>query len=111
MPHDVSSGKRKKPKAHKNDILRLNSGDIAEQLCLLEHKLYSKIRPQECLNWVKTQSGESVANMVTFCATHDKLVAWVKMSILNAEVMGRRADTVDFWIKVAEVGLNYSYIY
>ena len=49
------------------------------------------------------QSGHSVANLIMYCGTHDKLGAWVKMSILNQEVLGKRADTVDFWIKVAEV--------
>lgn len=80
--------------------------DIAEQLCLFEHKLYTKIRPQECLNWAKTQSGPSVANLIVFCSTHDKLASWVKMSILNHDVLGKRADVVDFWIKVAEVCLH-----
>jgi len=61
-----------------------------------------KIRPQECLNWGKTQSGKTVANLILFCATHDKLGEWVKMSILNTEVLGKRADVVDYWIKVAE---------
>ena len=100
---DNGTKKRKKSKAYKNDILKLDPGDIAEQLCLHEHDLYAKIRPQECLNWAKTQTGRSVANVIIYCGTHDKLGAWVKMSILNQETVGRRADTVDFWVKVAEV--------
>jgi hypothetical protein len=36
---------------------------------------------------------------------HEKLGAWVKMSILNTDVLGKRADVVDYWIKVAEVSL------
>lgn len=102
-PCENGTKKRKKSKAYKNDILKLDPSDIAEQLCLHEHYLYAKIRPQKCLNWAKTQSGRSVANVIIYCGTHDKLGAWVKMSILNQEVLGKRADTVDFWIKVAEV--------
>jgi hypothetical protein len=44
-----------------------------------------------------------VKNLRAFCGTHDKLVAWVKMSVLNGETVERRADTLDFWIKAAEV--------
>ena len=70
---------------------------------MLEQALYNKIRPQECLTWAKTQSGPNVANLHAFCATHDQLAAWVKTSILTHETLGKRADTVDFWIKVVEV--------
>lgn len=77
--------------------------DLAQQLTLLEYRLYSKIRPQECLNWGKVQKGESVKNLISFCATHDKLAAWVKLSILSNDGLGKRADSIDMWIKIAEV--------
>jgi son of sevenless-like protein len=69
----------------------------------MEHALYEKITPQECIKYARTQSGKAVAGLTGFCATHDKLVAWVQSTILNNEQLGKRADTVDFWIKVAEV--------
>ncbi|KAJ7755059.1 ras guanine nucleotide exchange factor domain-containing protein [Mycena maculata] len=98
----VPPRKRRKSKNHKNDLLRLDPTDIAEQLALLEFKLYVKLTPQECISYAKTQTGKPVENLVKFCATHDKLAAWVKTSILTNETLGKRADTVDFWIKVAE---------
>lgn len=84
-------------------MLRLDPADIAEQLALLEFKLYVKMSPQEIISYAKVQSGQTVANLVAFCSTHDKLASWVKTSILNNDALGRRADTVDFWIKAAEV--------
>ncbi|KAJ7508677.1 ras guanine nucleotide exchange factor domain-containing protein [Mycena galericulata] len=98
----VPPRKRRKSKNHKNDLLRLDPADIAEQLALLEFKLYVKLTAQECISYAKTQTGKPVENLCTFCATHDKLAAWVKTSILTNEALGKRADTVDFWIKVAE---------
>ncbi|KAJ7204466.1 ras guanine nucleotide exchange factor domain-containing protein [Mycena pura] len=98
----VPPRRRRKSKNHKNDLLRLDPADIAEQLALLEFKLYAKLTPQECISYAKTQTGKKVENMYLFCATHDKLAAWVKTSILTNEALGKRADTVDFWIKVAE---------
>jgi son of sevenless-like protein len=87
----------------------LDPADIAEQLCLIEHKLYRKIRPQECINWTKTQSGPPVSNLQNFVSAYDRLVAWVKMSILTVEPLGRRADTVEFWIKVTEACVLWSF--
>jgi son of sevenless-like protein len=79
--------------------------DIAEQLALLEFFLFVQITPQECLTYAKIQKGERVARLQDFCSTHDKLGSWVKNSILTNDVLGKRADTVEFWIKVAEVRL------
>ena len=101
----ISSKKARKSKAHKNDLLKLDPVDIAEQLALLEFILFIKITPQECLTYAKIQKGEPVARLQDFCSTHDKLGSWVKNSILTNDILGKRADTVDFWIKVAEVSL------
>jgi len=98
----VSPKKARKSKAHKNDLLKLDPVDIAEQVTLLEFSLYVKVTPQECLNYAKTQTGETIAGLQEFCSTHDKLGAWVKTSILTNEMLSKRADTVEFWIKVAE---------
>jgi son of sevenless len=69
----------------------------------MEYRLYNKISPQECIKYAKTQVGKPVCNLMNFCATHDKLAAWVTSTVLSNEALGKRADTVDFWIKVAEV--------
>ena len=31
------------------------------------------------------------------------MASWVKMSVLNNDALGKRADTIELWIKVAEV--------
>ncbi|TFK77505.1 ras GEF [Pluteus cervinus] len=98
----VQPKRRRRSRAHKGDLLRMDAADLAEQLALLEHKNYVKISPQECITYSSSQMSPAVANLCAFCGTHDKLGAWVKMSILTNEALGKRADTVDFWIKVAE---------
>ncbi|EGO31129.1 hypothetical protein SERLADRAFT_344874 [Serpula lacrymans var. lacrymans S7.9] len=102
LSHQASLRRCRKPKSHKNDLLRWNPDELVEQLCLIEHKYYANIRPQECLNWAKLQTGEEVENITTFCHTHDQLSAWVKVSVLNSDVLGKRADVIDFWIRVAD---------
>ncbi|KAF9270825.1 ras GEF [Marasmius fiardii PR-910] len=101
-PLSSKATKSKKKKDPRGDLLRLDYADVAEQLCLLEFNHYSKITPQECIRYAKTQSGKSVEHLNTFCSTHDKIAAWVTNSVLDSTVLARRADTVDFWIKVAE---------
>jgi son of sevenless len=99
----VRAPKRRRTRDNKNELLRTDAVTLAENLCLLEHALYVKIRPYECLEWVKIRTGESVANLATFIALHDKVASWVKQSILWEEDVRSRADLVEFWIKVAEV--------
>lgn len=55
------------------------------------------------MKWPKIQSGPEVENLAKFCVTSDRLAAWVKYSILGTAALGRRADTIDHWIRVAEV--------
>jgi son of sevenless-like protein len=98
-----TSRRRRKPYPHKNDLLKLYTTDVADQLTLLEFKLYARVTPQECIRHATTPSTRNDSNLYVFCSTHDNLAAWVKSSILNHTALGKRADTVDFWIKVAEV--------
>ena len=84
----------------------MDTNQVAEHLCMQEQRLYSKIRPQECINWVQSPSGSGFKHLAAFNAFHEKLGSWVTMSILNFEGLGKRAEMIDFWIKVAEVSLQ-----
>ncbi|KAI0778672.1 ras GEF [Trametes elegans] len=102
-PTPVSAVSRhKKGKNSKGDLLRMDTVLLAEHLCMHEQRLYSKIRVLDCLNWVKSLSGNGTRNLMAFNSFNDKLCSWVKMSILNTEGMGKRSDTIEYWIKVAE---------
>ncbi|KAI0830803.1 ras GEF [Trametes gibbosa] len=99
-PTPVSAVSRhKKGKSSKGDLLRMDALHIAEHLCMQGQRFYSKIRVSECLNWVKSPTGNGVKNLVAYNAFNDKLRSWVKSSILNTDSTGRRADTIEFWIK------------
>ncbi|TBU50019.1 ras GEF [Dichomitus squalens] len=101
-PVSAAAKRSKKGKDAKGELLRMDPLFFAEHLCMYEQRQYSKVRPQECMSWVKSQTGNGVKNLVAFNAFHDKLGSWVKMSILNMEGLGKRAETIDLWIKVAE---------
>lgn len=90
--------------------MKVDPANMAEQLTLWEQSFYVKVTTQDCLAYARVKTGPGVAKLVAFCATYDNLVSWVKGSVLNHEVLGKRAYTVDFWIKVAEV-CKCSWIY
>ena len=90
--------RRKQPKFPVTELAKMDTQDVAQQLTLIEHRLYAKVRAQECWEW-----GRSGGQLHDFMSTHDKLASWVKMSILNLHHVVKRAEMVDFWITCAEV--------
>lgn len=94
---------RRKPKPPKGEFLRWDTTDVANHLTLMESRSYNKIRPHECLSWTRSTKGPAVINLTNFIGTSDRLAAWVKLSILTCESLGKRADMIDHWIKIAEV--------
>ncbi|KAG8886578.1 hypothetical protein FRB98_001226 [Tulasnella sp. 332] len=99
LPSSLTSGKSK---TQKHELLKIDPTELAQHLALVEYRLYAKVRPYECMMWPKVQRGPEVENLVRFCSTSDRLVAWVKYSILSVDGLGKRADLIDHWIKVAE---------
>ncbi|EJD54482.1 ras GEF [Auricularia subglabra TFB-10046 SS5] len=110
---------RRANKSLGTDILKIDAVLLAQQLTLYEARLYSRVRASECLaysragginNGLITLKGDkgggapigSMQNLIAFCATNDKLANWVKMSVLERDGLGKRADTIDHWIRVAE---------
>lgn len=99
----ASISTRQTSRKYCNDLLRIDSATLARQLTLYEARFYLKVRPHECFTWSATQQGDTVQNLRTFVSTSDKLAAWVKMSILVDDTRRKRADTIEQWIKVAQV--------
>lgn len=80
--------------------------EMARQLSILDFKLYSNIRPIECLGkaWSREGVDGSVAinikQSIQYC---NQLTAWVTQSILSPEEPKKRANVVKFWAQVADV--------
>ncbi|KAH8099722.1 ras GEF [Cristinia sonorae] len=94
--------KHRRKTSSKDELHRMDAGLIAEHICLYERRLYARIVPQDCVDYVLQRQASAAPRLVAFCKTHDRLANWVKFSILSVEHVGKRAQTVDFWIKVAE---------
>lgn len=76
---------------------------LAEQLCVLMHTLYATIRQDDCLDWTMGRRRTNVTGLRRFFDIHDYIASWVQKSTLACDDMTRQTETLDFWIKVAEV--------
>lgn len=118
---------RRRSRPPRSDFLKWDSADVASHLTLSEARAYVQIRPSECLAWTRSggrvKAGEAsaaggsgadreeVKNLMAFVARSDRLAMWVKNTVLCCESLGRRADMIDFWIKIAEVSITGLYFY
>jgi len=101
----ISPRKKKNSKPQKGDILKIEAADLAEQLTVILFEMYRKILPQECIMYARSHNGPGTTNLREYCAVHDRVVSWVQKSILDTGVIKKRAEIVDYWIKVADVSL------
>lgn len=87
--------------------------ELARQLTIMDFKLYSSIRPIECLGkaWSK-DSSENAVNVKQSISYCNQLTSWVTGSILCDKEAKKRVIVVKHWSQVANVTLNlYEYIY
>ncbi|EJD54484.1 ras GEF [Auricularia subglabra TFB-10046 SS5] len=95
------SRRRARPQQPVNDIFKIDALVLAQQLTIHESLLYSRIRPQECVRYLKDQKGPGTTHLRAFCGTNDKIAALVKSTVLDIDNLHKRADALEYWIKVA----------
>ncbi|KAI8969091.1 ras guanine nucleotide exchange factor domain-containing protein [Mycotypha africana] len=92
-------------------LLELDPHELARQMTIMDFRLYSKIKPVECLdkNWGKPDTtalehgGHHIAANVKASIEHsNQVTAWVTDSILSKEEVKKRAAVLKHWIFVAE---------
>ncbi|XP_006454234.1 hypothetical protein AGABI2DRAFT_214033 [Agaricus bisporus var. bisporus H97] len=101
-PSSSTSRRRRVSRPQRGDLLKIEPSDIAEQLTMTLYESYKKIQPYECIVYVASSKGGNATNLREFCAYHDKLIGWVQKTVLTADFMRKRAEIIDYWIKVAE---------
>jgi RasGEF domain/RasGEF N-terminal motif len=86
-------------------LLDVDSLELARQLTIIDFKLYSAIRPIECLDkaWSRDdETGKTASNIkasILFC---NQVTAWVSDSILSQHEAKKRAAILKHWVQVAE---------
>ena len=103
----IGPRKKKNSKPQKGDVLKIENADLAEQLTMILAEMYRKILPQECITYARSHNGPGMTNLREYCAVHDRVVSWVQKNILDIGVIKKRAEAIDYWIKVADVSLYF----
>jgi hypothetical protein len=86
-------------------LLDVEPLELARQLTIIDFKLYSAIRPIECLDkaWSRDdETGKTAINVkasILFC---NQVTAWVSDSILSQHEAKKRAAILKHWVQVAE---------
>ncbi|KAI9302013.1 ras guanine nucleotide exchange factor domain-containing protein [Cunninghamella echinulata] len=88
-------------------LMDTNPKEMARQLSILDFKLYSSIRPIECLNkaWSRDimKNGVPIAiNVIQSIDYCNRLTSWVTHSILEHEEAKKRISVIKYWAHVAE---------
>ncbi|ORX44617.1 ras GEF [Hesseltinella vesiculosa] len=85
-------------------FLEIDPLELARQLTIMDFKLYSCIKPVECLdkNWGKADSQHVAANIKASIEYSNQVTAWVTDSILSKEEIKKRSIILKQWIMVAE---------
>lgn len=78
--------------------------DLAIALTLMEGDKYRVLRPPDYLAFLRKHPGQNPIEDV--CNTHNKIILWVKCSILHYEKIEKRSDVLRFFINAALVGQN-----
>ncbi|KAF7727743.1 hypothetical protein EC973_007202 [Apophysomyces ossiformis] len=85
-------------------LLETDALELARQLSIMDFKLYSNIRPIECLGkaWsredAKGKIATNVKQSIDYC---NRLTAWVTGSILVHEEAKKRVVIIKYWAQVA----------
>lgn len=89
------------------NLLDTDPLELARQLSIVDFKLYSSIRPIECLSkaWSRDDADLAVhvKQSINYC---NQLTSWVTGSILEHDEARRRVVVIKHWALVADVSLD-----
>ncbi|CEJ00846.1 Putative Ras GEF [Rhizopus microsporus] len=85
----------------------IDTTEMARQLTLIDYKLYSSIRPIECLDkaWSKDLQENGVpiaANIQASIHYCNQITTWVSDEILSQSEVKKRSMQIKYWVNVAE---------
>jgi ankyrin repeat protein len=85
-------------------LLKLNPIDIARQITVAQHSLFSEIMPSELLNsnFSRKKRDKNAPNFVKMSAFHEQLGAWVQNQILGEKDIKTRAEMLSLMVRTAD---------
>ncbi|KAF7727605.1 hypothetical protein EC973_007366 [Apophysomyces ossiformis] len=84
-------------------LLDIDPLETARQMTVRDFKLYSAIRPVECLDKAWSRESSDVAvNIRASIEYCNQVTAWVSDSILSQHEVKKRSNVIKYWVQVAE---------
>lgn len=79
--------------------------EMARQLTLMEARVYTRIRPVECLHkaWSDLSDPRKAPNIKAVIKLSNQISRWVQVSVLADNQPKQRAAVVKHWIQIADV--------
>ncbi|KAI8147643.1 ras guanine nucleotide exchange factor domain-containing protein [Fennellomyces sp. T-0311] len=101
-PEPILPRNRKKFK-----LMDIDTLEMARQLTIMDFKLYSSIRPVECLDkaWSRDSNDEAGSVAVNIRASIEycnEVTSWVSDAILSQSDIKKRSNVIKYWVQVAE---------
>jgi hypothetical protein len=86
-------------------LLDVDPLETARQLTIIEMEIFMKIQPIELMKqeWSKKNTVSLAVNVRAMSALSTKITGWVICTILQAVDIKKRAATLKYFIKLAEV--------
>ena len=92
--------------AHHRRTVTPTPGRLATALTIVEYTAYKSIGPSDCIQFLMNCQGTNA--VARACAINNKLVSWIKKSVLQASRLEKRVENLKFLINTAEVsGAKY----
>ncbi|KAI7871657.1 ras guanine nucleotide exchange factor domain-containing protein [Spinellus fusiger] len=88
-------------------LLDIDTLEMARQLTIMDFKLYSSIRPVECLDkaWSRDpneEEGNVAVNIRASIEYCNQVTSWVSDAILSQGDIKKRSTLIKYWVQVAE---------
>ncbi|KAI8646558.1 ras guanine nucleotide exchange factor domain-containing protein [Parasitella parasitica] len=85
-------------------LLDIDSLEMARQLTIMDFRLYSAIRPIECLDkaWSRDEGGNIAVNIRSSIEYCNQITCWVSDVILSQHDIKKRSVLIKYWVQVAE---------
>jgi son of sevenless-like protein len=83
-------------------LLDLDTIEMARQLTLMDFKLYSSIKPVECLDKAWSRDTGVAANIKASIDYCNQVTTWVSDEILSQSEVKKRSTIIKYWVNVAD---------
>ncbi|CAO3699808.1 unnamed protein product [Rhizopus stolonifer] len=84
-------------------LLDIDTLEIARQLTIMDFRLYSSIRPIECLDKAWSREDDTVATNIRASIEYcNQITSWVSDVILSQQDIKKRSVMIKYWVQVAE---------